>query len=344
MVIGICGIGATGSSAVEDLLREYDDVQSVADDEFNLIYTPDGLLDLEYHLVMQPNRFFSSDVAIKRFVEYTKKISKEPHGYYNRWTQYRFGAITNKYIESLVQMRWKGYWYFDAYECSDFVRTLKFRLFDNRFLTRIQVKLKKKIITFLDRDMYLSVEPECFYEKTKMYLYNIFEAMGVDVTKPVCVSQLFPGNNPMAGMQFFDDAKAIVIDRDPRDLYVLQKMGKCVLDHWSPTDTVEHFVEYYKYCRRFKYPDDSRVKNIQFEDLIYNYEDTVKEIEQFLGLDQHVNKKHFFVPEISINNTQLYVGVDDIQEDIRYVEKELREYLYDYSKFPKKESTINIAF
>ena len=53
MIIGSCGYGATGSSVLTDLLREYDDIQVYDNFEFVIAYRVDGLQDLEYHLMKQ---------------------------------------------------------------------------------------------------------------------------------------------------------------------------------------------------------------------------------------------------------------------------------------------------
>lgn len=341
MVVGVCGIGYTGSGAIEDLLREYTDIQGGMDDEFNLLYIPDGILDLEYHLCKCPERFFSSDVAIKRFVEYVTKVSHEPHGYYNRWTQRKFYDISMEYVEDITQMKWKGYWYVDEFFCSDFIRTLKFRIFDRRIIAKLQLKRNKKIYSFLDRKMYLSIKPEDFEEKTKKYLANLFEAMGYNLNDKIFVNQLFAGNNPTAGMQFFDNPRAIVVERDPRDLYMLIRKSGCVIAHWYACDTVEEFVEYYRCTRRGISYEEQNTLWIQFEDLVYHYEETLEKIEGFLDIHEHVHKKRNFNPEISINNTQLF---DEEDKDIQYIEKMLPEYLYDFSGLERPELNEQSVF
>ncbi len=337
MVAGICGIGLTGAGAVNDLLKEYDDIQGGMEDEFTLLYIPDGILDLEYHLVKQPERFFSSDIALRRFEDYVKKVAGEPHGYYNRWTNYRFYEISMRYIKSITQMKWRGAWQFDSYMCPEMVRNIKYRILDQRILSPLQYHLKKKIITFLDRDMYLSIRPDFFYEKTKRYLKELFTVMGYDTNGKIFVNQLFAGNNPEAGMQFFDHAKAIVVERDPRDIYLSQKNGRSVVHHWSPTDTVESFADYYRYCRNGADYSSKNVLLIHFEDLIYQYEDTVRKIENFLGIYKHVRKKAFFNPAVSIQNTQLFAGNSAVKKETAYIEKHLAGYLYDFTGYEKRK-------
>ena len=43
----------------------------------------------------------------------------------------------------------------------------------------------------------------------------------------------------------------------------------------------------------------------------------------------HINKKTKFNPDISINNTQLFRNYEN-QEEMEIIERELKEYLYDF--------------
>ena len=66
MTLGICGFTSTGSSAVIDLLHEFDEFQVLDKIEFGISYCPDGLEDLDYH-VNKYSKYTSSVVAIERF-------------------------------------------------------------------------------------------------------------------------------------------------------------------------------------------------------------------------------------------------------------------------------------
>ena len=60
-----------GSSAVTDLISEYEDVKALTNYEFRFIHDIDGISDLEHHLIDNPNRH-NSGHALKRF----KKLMK----------------------------------------------------------------------------------------------------------------------------------------------------------------------------------------------------------------------------------------------------------------------------
>lgn len=133
---------------------------------------------------------------------------------------------------------------------------------------------------------------------------------------------------------FFDEPKAIIVDRDPRDLYAFYH--KVLVDEcrFLPIDNVKLFVEQYRRIRmNQKRIDDESKLFVNFEDLIYNYEETKDRIIAFCGLKNHTYPKKYLNPAKSINNTQLYKMYPEMSEDVKYIEENLKEYLFDFSKY-----------
>ncbi len=64
-IVIVAGLGASGSSAVVDLLQEVD-TYYVMPNEFRIFSDPDGLMSLESALVDNWT-IYQSDMAIKRF-------------------------------------------------------------------------------------------------------------------------------------------------------------------------------------------------------------------------------------------------------------------------------------
>lgn len=62
------GYHGSGSSALTDLITEFDGVTSCGDEEFRFVFDSDGISDLEYHLVWSFERI-SSARAIDRFLK-----------------------------------------------------------------------------------------------------------------------------------------------------------------------------------------------------------------------------------------------------------------------------------
>ena len=70
---------------------------------------------------------------------------------------------------------------------------------------------------------------------------------------------------------------------------------------------------------------------IQFEDLIYRYDEMVSKIEEFIGLSA---KDHEFPfrgmnPKRSVYNTWLFKNYP-YTDEIKYIEENLNEYIYDF--------------
>ena len=328
-ILGICGNGYSGSGAVLDLLKEYDNcVDICGEKEFMFPYIPDGINDLYYHVSMCPARFQSSDIAIKRFRETINRLIDSEYSS----NAAAMHAATDKFLDKVVQVEWDGYWTIDVMEqYRNLFRYVMFRLRRKAYSLS-----KQKIPMIKQRKMHLSVTPENFTENAKIYLEEIIKAQGdIDLKEQnVVLNQPFPSNNPQPFMDYFEDPKCIIVSRDPRDTYLLLKKVQSFNARWFPHDDVDSFIEYYKLLHKdlHKLKEKDNILLLRFEDLIYNYEESVSQIESFIGnLLHHSNPKKYFNPEISKNNTQLFELYTNYSEDIKKIEKELFSYLYDFS-------------
>ena len=71
---------------------------------------------------------------------------------------------------------------------------------------------------------------------------------------------------------------------------------------------VDAFINYYKTVHRNKkqFENDENVFFVNFEDSIYNYDDTVWLMKRILNDRVHTYPKKYFIPENSVNNTKLF--------------------------------------
>ena len=79
--------------------------------------------------------------------------------------------------------------------------------------------------------------------------------------------------------------------------------------------------------------DIENILHLQFEELIYNYEESLTKIKRFLSLGdtEHIKKGEIFIPEKSKTNTQLFRKYPKYAKDIEKIEKELSEFCYPYT-------------
>lgn len=341
-IVSISGYGATGSSAVTDFLKGFDSVDVLDDFEFQLLYFPDGISDLDYKLNGSCSRFYDSDVAITRFLDLCTKLEDwyEPafHG--------SLRTMAEDYIADLMPVRWQGYWAFDRLNTSkEYVegcheeneRKLainKRRSFANKFLRRLHLpqleylECKRYKDFFNYRPMYMSIMPEDFIHKTQAFTWNLISTASHQDRPVVAVDMLLPPQNPDRFQKYFPcPVKSIVVNRDPRDLFSREYTAK-----WPvvPHEDAGTFIAWYKENMKAEANVDSPdILRIHFEDMVYDYENTSRQICEFLGLDE-LPTRQLFDPHLSVANTRLYQKLEVRKADIEMIEQELSEYLYDF--------------
>ncbi len=347
MIISTSGFYSTGSSAVFALLEEYDSCTSGKlenwqipgiDYEHILLYTPDGIFDLEDKL-LTGNSIHRSDEALRRFHEKMLLLYNENFlgmGGFKDLFGREFYITLENYMKHLIQYRVSGHWEYH-YGGSRF--NLKKMLGSiRRTLMHQQIIGELYKMPYYDKSEYLLysfVSDKEFYALTKKFIYKYFSMIkGSDRNPNLILNHfLLPHNAFRIPRYFDDDFRLIIIDRDPRDVYVMEKYRARLDKSLLPCDSVKDFVSFWKKLRdNVKPVHDNRIINIRFEDLIYNYDETTAILEKHCGLrpEDHLKKGQIFNLEKSIQNTQLFRLDDKWNDEISYIEKELPEYLYDF--------------
>lgn len=335
MIIGACGFGSTGSSAVTDYLKEYDSFQVLDKIEFTWVSSVDGLIDLEYHLFHPHNRTSDSISAIERYKQmaYRKAAALNRAG----MSQDSLSRSVDDFLSAIVQTSWK--WDRPGVNRTFWDRQLRWLLKRVNFVSKWEIKHGRQWNKYPYEDVYLSVKPDSFDEVARKHVHELLEGMGADFSKLIVMDQPFPGNNPQSCFKFFEDPYAVVVDRDPRDNYVFARTKLLGKWHLMPVEPVEEFVKYYRALRKnqpYTEPNE-RVMSIKFEDMVYHYEETTARLREFLHLPDNPNPKSIFDPAISMPNTQVWKRFPQFAKDVEYIEKELPEYLFDYTGCPEPD-------
>lgn len=336
---GFCG---TGSSAVEDVLLEYDccTVGNYSRFEHVLFYIPDGLFDLEDRMVYN-NSFHMFDGAIKRFYQAMRRLNDQDFhwfGGYGKRTGNKFMTIVDEFVDSLAQYQTEGYWSDDITSVRTVKGTVKDILVTRRLFDRAN-GMRNKVNKADDNKIYFSfITREQFLEKARIFVKKYIELIREGCREEHFVfDQLILPQHIGRVRDYFDceDTRVILVDRDARDLYVLSKYvwpyqsGKS--NKYFPDD-VENFISFHRGMRRDVVTQDTTLLKIQFEDLIYNYEDTLQRIEEFLRIcsDAHIKKGQCFQVEKSIKNTQNFLINAQWHEEVKIISEQMPEYIYDF--------------
>lgn len=327
------GYMGSGSSAITDLISEFEgyDINN-GSFEYVFLHCPNGLFDLEDKLLVG-NNAVRSDEAIHSFRNmmndlYSKKLWWPAN--YKKNLSPDFMKITEEFLGEIIQYEPDDFWYMqEKLDAGMFIKMCVRKAV--RILTRDKVMLKKPLSY---SPMQLSfIDAESFYAASRKYLNSLFEEMGLQEHHLVLDQLLLPYNLYRMENYFGEEAECFVIDRDPRDVYISNKyvwakMGVVVPYPTNP----EQFCVYYRRMREQERPTDNpHVHRFHFEDLIYRYEESVDRVCDNLGLDKdmHKHQKTSFVPERSIQNTQLF-NYPEYREEMKIIEAQLKEFLYDF--------------
>lgn len=329
-IITCASYGGTGSSAITDIFKEFKNVKSTDDFEVSILHEMDGVSDLEYHLSDNFHRL-KSDEAIYRFKSLSSRLSKE----YNEIFSGQFSNITDKYIEDLVDEKWQGFWHQHVFRKSKYnnffnyyiplkLQFIKNRIFKSKHGYEFVPNNKRQI-------MYLAYCKDTFVLKTQKYLENLFTTLDYENNyEYLFMDQLVPPTNIDRYNRYFKNIKVVVVDRDPRDLYILNKLYW--KEGWIPSDDINIFVNWFKMIRKDNKKNEENVLRINFEELILDYEGTLNKLLDFTGMDKinHTNKFKYFNPEISKKNFRLWKDeekIKGIENDIKFIETNLKEFI-----------------
>jgi len=355
------GYGNTGSSAATNILEEFELVKSFGNAEFTFAHEPDGIADLENSL-LEGHRL-KTDLAVKRFLKLSQDLSAD-YNYRNCFNG-KFEKITKEYIKSVIPCDWDGWWH----------RSDETEYLSERQKKKIKILRELYSLYLRDNTSYGLYEPDnwqptyCplskeyyanlhslelkndFLKKTRNFTDKLLKETGVKDSKYkyILLDQAVPPISFSRYLRYFTSPKVIIVDREPRDLYVMNKVfwGSA----YVPTNDIHIFIKWYSQTRQSRKNDLSDLNKIesgevlfmQFESFIYEYDSSVKKIINYTGLssNEHKYKLKHFNPDLSIKNTQVFVNYPELQNDIKLIEQNLGEYCYNFpytkDKTEKKE-------
>lgn len=330
-IITCAGYYRTGSSAVTDLFSEYEGCGTAGSYEFRFLHDPDGVRDLEYNLIENNNRQNTSH-AIKRYLHYARILNGGAiRRGYKRYMGDAFWRCTQEYIQSITELQCEAWWHGDQ-----LARGAVFNFLDNAYgklAKRWDPAGRASLLKLTHEQAYYSaIDREMFYRCTRDYVRSVIGSLAPEQPDFLMVDQLVPPSNVGDYLNYFDDIRVIVVERDPRDLFILENGYR-----WGviPYKRVEDFCQWYEITRRHRSTevyDAERVLLLQFEDLVYRYEETVRRLERFVGIDEsrHTEPRRFFDPAVSIRGTNLEKSRPEYRRQAEYIREHLPQYCYDF--------------
>lgn len=337
-IVSCAGFGYTGSSIVSDYLSEFENVNTLAGSfEFRFLHDFGGISTLEDCIVHNYHKQ-SSDGAIHQYLQMVDYLSGNLFSRkYNKYFGGKFRELSYQFIDEITDAKWEGF----------MESTIMFKHPLKRIVYyQIYPRLKKLINGggnigrfYPRRDMYFSSPSKEYFDScVRKYLNSLFEIIDPNNEKDyLYFDQIVPPSNVNRYLDYFDNIKIIVVDRDPRDIYVQNTY--LIKESWIPSD-VGAFIKMYKGQRNnvSREKDNTNILRIRFEDAIYKYEDFCNMINRFLGLSerQHINQKRYFNPQKSMENTRLWEKNNVDMKEIQQIKDSLYEYCYNYENINKE--------
>jgi hypothetical protein len=342
--IAVTGYFGAGSSAVLDLLCEYNcNSTGVKNEkggyEHTTLYHPGGIFDLEDKLLLG-NDIHRADEALRTFEKEMLRLNNNNFGWFGSFKKMfgdKFEKNLKEFVAELHPFDIKAKYYG---QCKKVVfNPLK-----------IPVQLAAKIL--VGRTIYVwgrqfihkpaipkmrvaFPSQEEFYSAARKFVSNYMEMYKEQGKENILFDRLLLCHNAYRMPRYFDEKfRLIIVSRDVRDVYCLNKYLWPQINAGTmyPTD-IDVFVDYWRRVNSYERKvNDSRILNINFEDLVYHYEETVKKIEKHCNLtkEKHVDLKKYLIPEKSIKNTQVFKLREEWEDEIKKIEERLSEYCYGF--------------
>lgn len=334
-IITSTGFGDSGSSALTDLLSEYDGIKSYGSEwECTFLHAPDGLGDLE-NAIREGHRL-KVDFAITRFLELSNRLNNQIE--YKNAFKNKFFELSKQFVEDFTLAKWNGM-YEDRLPAFKSALTKKQMTFVNFAQANYSISKSKQFDMYESdswrpnfvpcADMYYANNLQRFYDCTKKYTKALF-ALAAEGAEKLYLDQLIPPISINIYVNYFDDeVKVFIVDKDPRDLFLVENLFNG--SRYIPYENVDVFIQWYNSTRAkaFESQNQQNTYFCKLDDLIFDYENQCKKIEAFLNIktEHHTKKLQYFNPEKSCVNIRLYEKYDNFQNEVTKIETESNLFL-----------------
>lgn len=235
----------------------------------------------------------------------------------------RFYEITVDYINSLSEFTYK----MDFYALKAKKSYYRYMVDRCRFGIDHYTHSKIKIANMRDC-FFIHPTKEEFSFKTKKYFNDLFAPFFTEGVETIILDQAVMPRDAAVIDRYFENAKMIIVERDPRDMFCNEFHVKTHGVTSTIVNTVEAGVNFAKLqiALRSDIPVSNNILRIRFEDLILDYDATVATIENFLDINSADHKliKKYLKPEVSRKNIgiwkkfydKFYLAIDAIRTEM----------------------------
>ena len=324
--LDISGFGFSGKSAFIDYLSDYQNVKSLNNEiEFDLFRIKNGLFDLRKSVCGEPWSMIRSAEALYAFEKVLKNICG------GRGLRRLLTPGSNLSL-SFPKLEQCGLEFIHALTKYQIDTDWPFRDFNEAptriFLRKVARKIDKP---FKDTVCISRMSYEEFDHLCVKFLELVFHDILNENHNILILNNAFESSDPGKFLQMVPNGKSIVVDRDPRDIYIsAQKAPKSnpgrsmVLGR-----SVHEFIARQKLERIHRSTTKicEKVVRLNFEDLILSKNDTHLTLANFLGSDMLKKTGKSYNPGMSARNVEMWNKPENAKylDAIRCIEEHLIE-------------------
>ena len=296
---------------------------------------PDGLSALEYNLIENNHRHNTSH-AIKRFI----RSCRYGNGTlfvrrYRRLFGKAYKAASREYVHELTELCCRSRWRYDRMDNGPLFYTVA-ALVANKLSKNRQKKAVRKLRDFIlmlwgQKGYFTALSREKFLCATRNYTSALLRAGNRDNCGFAAVKNMIPAKNAARYLNYFENCCAVVLDRDPRDIYIADFTN--AHSHCDP----ETFCRWYRITHGAE--PGGPVLHLWLEELVYDYANAERRLAEYVGLDagKHTRRYSRFDPRQETERTRLWLRHPELNAEIRYIEQELAELLCPYNAEKEQE-------
>jgi hypothetical protein len=332
MVIDLSGYSFTGKSAYYDLLSSSHNICAFGvESEFELIRVQGGIIDLYQALCISWSPIRSSEAIrnFKRLIRYLGGRRSIIDRFLRHGSHYdsiinNFTEKSEKFIDQLIIAQWEGEWPFA-------------NLNESHALTIFKKHLKRIGIGKRETVYLSSFSEKKFIEICNSYICELFEDCYDPNRQGLLLNNCFEPFDPLLSMKFFPNARSIIVDRDPRDIYISASKARIVngVDVGGAVigGGVENFIERFLiYRNNVSQVLSPNLMRTNFENLILNNRNEIERLSDFLTplkLDWSAKGQNLNI-ERSGKNIRQWMQPDNkkYRNDIKLIEDRLSDYFY----------------
>lgn len=321
-LINVTGYQYSGKGAYLNLLRNCKSIGFLPKGmEFELFRINDGLIDLRKTLV-EDWSVQRVDISIHKFLKLCKILSNErasfknpslffkPYGHAYSKHFPNFEKITKKFLNQITSHTIKQYWpFYQFYEggLQSFIKKIISNTVNIKYRNMNNVQysiLDQKKIDDIIFDYILSI-----FKSSKKKYFIIDN--GFDSSLVLKYSRIYP------------QIKHIIVDRDPRDIYVdfvIKNFNQQPIDH----SFTKNFINTYNFIKsKVRKIDSKNVLKVTFEQLYYEPHEKANELMNFLNINyKKENFKKIFNSFNLNGSTELWKEYPH-KSEIKIIEKYL---------------------